>query len=231
MPEETDICVLISAGAEWRALRTHYPGAEVIKTLYGESFCERIAGKNVCFLHGGWGKIAAAGSTQYAIDHWNPHRVINIGTCGGFLDHVEQGQVILAQKTIIYDIFEQMSDPDQAIEKFSVDFDLSWLPPTTPQPVLVDTLLSADRDINPDEIPWLIEKYNAVAADWESGAIAWIARQNNLPCLILRAVSDLVSVDSSSAYGDYGYFEDQCRGVMASFAQYLPAWIEAFQAA
>lgn len=230
MAEKTDICVLVSAGAEWRALLPHYPGVDVINTPYGESFCDRIAGNNVCFIHGGWGKVAAAGSTQYVIDRWNPKRMINIGSCGGFKDHVEQGDVILVQKTIIYDIFEQMSDPDQAIQKFTVDFDLSWLPPTTPQPVLVETLLSADRDINPNEIPWLIEKFKAVAADWESGAIAWVARRNNIPCLILRAVSDLVGVDSSTAYGDYGYFEDQCRGIMANFAQHLPAWIEAFQA-
>jgi len=194
----------------------------------GESFCDRIAGSNVCFMHGGWGKVAAAGSTQYAIDRWNPQRIINIGTCGGFLDRVKQGEVILAQKTIIYDIFEQMSDPYQAIEKYTVNFDLSWLPATTPQPVLVDTLLSADRDIIPDEIPWLVEKFNAAAADWESGAIAWVASQNNLPCLILRAVSDLIGSNTSDAYGDYSYFEDQCREIMASFARHLPEWIEVF---
>ena len=230
MTEKTEICVLISAGAEWRALLPHYPGIELSNTPYGESFCNRIAGKNICFMHGGWGKVSAAGSTQYAIDRWSPTRIINIGTCGGFDGCVEQGEIILPHKTIIYDIFEQMSDPDQAIEKYTVDFDLSWLPPTTPQPVRIDTLLSADRDINPDETPWLTEKFNTVAADWESGAIAWVARQNNLPCLILRAVSDLVGFGTYEAYGNYSYFEEQCREIMANFARHLPAWIEAFQA-
>jgi len=229
VPEKTDICVLISAGAEWRALLPHYPSVVVVNTPYGESFCDRIVGKNVCFLHGGCGKVAAAGSTQYAINRWDPQRIINIGTCGGFLGHIERGDVILAQKTIIYDIFEQMSDPDQAIEKFTIDFDLSWLHPTTPQPVRVDTLLSADRDLNPDDISWLIEKYDGVAADWESGAIAWVARRNNVPCLILRAVSDLVGTYTSDAYGDYPFFERQCQGIMANFALHLPGWIKVFQ--
>jgi nucleoside phosphorylase len=39
---------------------------------------------DLAFLHGGWGKVAAAGSTQYAIDRWAPARLINLGTCGGF---------------------------------------------------------------------------------------------------------------------------------------------------
>ena len=229
MTKKIDTCVHISAGAEWRGLLPHYPGVEIVTTPYGESFCDQIAGQNVCFMHGGWGKVAAAGSTQYAIDRWSPERIINIGTCGGFEGLIKQRDVILVKKTIIYDIFEQMTDPDQAVVKFSVEFDLSWLPDPPPQSVRIDTLLSADRDINPDEIPWLIEKFDAAAADWESGAIAWVARRNNLPCLILRAVSDLVGFASSEAYGDYPYFEEQCQGIMANFAQHLPEWIAAFR--
>ena len=222
-------CVLISAGAEWRALLPHYPGVELQQSPYGDYFCTEVAGESLCFLHGGWGKIAAAGSTQYAIDRWSPERIINLGTCGGFEGYINQGDIILARKTIIYDIFEQMSDPDQAVRKYSVDFDLSWLPNLLPQAVRIDTLLSADRDINPSDIPGLIEKYQAPAADWESGAIAWVARRNQIPCLILRAVSDLVGAERSDAYGNYPYFQNQCQGIMADFAQHLPDWIKAFQ--
>jgi hypothetical protein len=35
-------------------------------------------------------------------------------------------------------------------------------------------LVSANRDILAGDIPGLIEKYGAVAADWESEAIKWI---------------------------------------------------------
>ncbi len=223
-----DACILISAGAEWRALLPYYPDVEKGQSPYGEYFLTSIADQRVCFIHGGWGKVAAAGSTQYAVDRWAPGRIINIGTCGGFKGHIQQGEVVLAQRTIIYDIYEQMSDPDQAVEKYTVDFDLSWLPDPPPQPVRVATLLSADRDIRSEDIPWLIEKYKAPAADWESGAIAWVANRNNLPCLILRAVSDLVGSDDSAAYTDYPYFEGQCQGIMANFAHHLPAWLEIF---
>ncbi len=81
--EKADVCVLISAGAEWRALLPHFSEAVEQPTPYGKTFRTTIASQQVQFLHGGWGKVAAAGSTQYAIDRWQPKRLINLGTCGG----------------------------------------------------------------------------------------------------------------------------------------------------
>jgi nucleoside phosphorylase len=229
--EKADVCVLISAGAEWRALLPHYPGVALTKTPYGESLRCTLDGHDVQFMHGGWGKVAAAGSTQYAIDRWQPDRVINLGTCGGFAGQIERGQVILAEETLIYDIFEQMTDYEQAIQHYSVSFDLDWLPAKLPQPVLRKILVSADRDIIIEDFPDLIEKYGAAAADWESGSIAWVAKRNGIPCLILRGVSDLVDASVAEAYGNYTFFEEQCREIMAGFARHLPEWIEIFSPA
>lgn len=226
--QKLDTCVLISAGAEWRAILPHFPAAAVFPTPYGEAFTAHITGQTVCFLHGGWGKVAAAGSAQYAIDRWAPARVINLGTCGGLKGYAKRGEVVLASKTLIYDIIEGMTDSAAAIDHYSVDFDLSWLPDQPPQPVTIATLVSADRDILPAQVPELVRRFNASAADWESGAIAWVARRNQVPCLILRAVSDLVDETAGEAYGDYAFFEAQCQAIMAKFAQHIPAWLEAF---
>jgi len=227
----SDICILISAGAEWRGLLPAFPEAQIEPTPYGDSFESVIDGHNLRFLRGGWGKVSAAGSTQYAIDRWSPSRIINLGTCGGFKGQVSRGEIILVKKTIIYDLIEQMAGQDRAIAHYAVDFDLSWLPVPSPQPVTVGTLLSADRDIVPSEISGLIGKFNAKVADWESGAIAWVAMKNNLPCMILRGVSDLVDLNGGEAYSDYAFFEKQAKVIMESIAAHLPAWIEAFSTA
>ena len=224
-----DTCVLISAGAEWRAFLPHFTQAEVFSTPYGEAFTTFINGGTVGFLHGGWGKVAAAGSAQYALDRWQPTRVINLGTCGGLKGYAKRGEVVLARKTIIYDIIEGMTDSAAAIHHYSVEFDLTWLPDPPPQPVTIGTLLSADRDILPAQVHELVRRFNASVADWESGAIAWVARRNQVPCLILRAVSDLVDETAGEAYGNYAYFEAQCGPIMADFARHLPAWLEVFK--
>jgi nucleoside phosphorylase len=75
------------------------------------------------------GQDFAAATTQYVIDKFHPDLLVNLGTCGGFEGRIARGTIIMVTKTIIYDIIEQMSDPEEAIEHFSTDlqFPLSAL--------------------------------------------------------------------------------------------------------
>ncbi|MDO9347825.1 MAG: hypothetical protein Q7T47_00955, partial [Anaerolineales bacterium] len=144
---------------------------------------------------------------------------------------VARGTIILVEKTIVYDILEQMTDPDEAIAHYSTEIDLSWLDDSNQsavssrQCVMRGLLVSADRDIVASDIPWLVEKYGAVAADWESGAIAWVARRNGVRCLILRGVTDLVGAAGGEAYGNIELFHERTREVMKQLVEQLPEWI------
>ena len=180
----------------------------------------------VLFFHGGWGKIAAAASTQYVIDRWSPDLVINLGTCGGFAGEVERGTIILAERTLVYDIVEQMGDYDEHIAHYSTDLDLSWLKGDTPQEVRRTILISGDRDLLADEVPHLKRQFDAVAGDWESGAIAWVASRNGTPCFILRGVTDLVSSSGGEAYGNLELFVENTTHVLGELIDALPAWLE-----
>ena len=196
-------------------------------TPYGDCFHLKLSsGDELVFLHGGWGKIKAAGSTQYAISRWNPKLIINLGTCGGFAGQVELNEVILADKTIVYDLIEQMLDPDVAIRAYTTELDLSFLREPYPQPVRKTLLVSGDRDLVAGEIPELMRKYGAVAGDWESGAIAFISKANGVPCLILRGVSDLVGNDGGEVYDNIDLFAERAKGVMENLLQHLPAWVD-----
>ncbi|MBC7875810.1 MAG: 5'-methylthioadenosine/S-adenosylhomocysteine nucleosidase [Anaerolineales bacterium] len=219
--------ILISADAEWRVVKELYPNLEIQNSPYGELASLALETEPVLLFQGGWGKISAAASTQYVIDHFKPDLLINLGTCGGFEDRIERGTIILVEKTIIYDIIEQMTDSDEAIEHYSTNLDLSFLPRILPFPVSRGLLVSADRDIVSDNIPTLIKKYDAVAADWESGAIAWIAKNNNVKCLILRGVSDLVNSESGEAYGNYDLFAQHTKEIMRKLFEQLPKWHDA----
>jgi adenosylhomocysteine nucleosidase len=213
--------VIISANAEWRATCDLIPAAVVQSTPMSELF--EIDG--VLFFHGGWGKISAAATAQYVIDHFNPDLFVNIGTCGGFTGSIETGTVILVERTIVYDIFEQMGNGAEAIAHYTTELDLSWLRQPYPQSVQRGLLVSADRDIVVDDIPMLVEKYGAVAADWESGAIAWVAKKNNVRCLILRGVSDLVGGQGGEAYGNIDLFHERTRSIMKTLIAQLPDWL------
>jgi adenosylhomocysteine nucleosidase len=217
--------VLISANAEWRAVKELRPSEDYQSSPLGEWFGTEIAGQSAVFFHGGWGKIAAAASAQYVIDRWQPSLVVNLGTAGGFAGAIQTGEVILVEETLVYDIIEQMGDYQQALDHYTTRLDLSWLPQPYPQPVRRARLVSADRDILLADIPMLREKFSAVAADWESGAIAWVAQRNGIRCLILRAVTDLVSASGGEAYGAIEVFHARARTVMAELLHFLPEWV------
>ncbi len=221
------IAITISAGAEWRVVRDAFPQAYIQISPFGEYFSIELAGCPVVFVQGGWGKISAAASTQYILDRWQPAALVNLGTCGGFAGRIERGTILLVERTLVYDIIEQMGDPQAAIRHYSVDLDLSWLRQPYPQPVRRCLLISADRDICLEDIPMLVEKYGACAADWESGAIAWVVTRNAMRCLILRGVSDLVGAGGGEAYGAIEVFHQGTRQVMESLLAALPQWLDA----
>src|ERR1700690_948083 len=223
------IFVIISANAEWQVVRSLFPEAKVEGTPFGECFDVAIEQWTPTFFHGGWGKISAAATTQFIIDHYPPDLMVNLGTCGGFQGRIEQGIIILVEKTIIYDILEQMSDAQEAIDNYSTTLDLNWLPRITPSPVSRGLLVSADRDIMVEDIALLVERYDAVAADWESGAIAWVAKKNNQRLLILRGVSDLVGGEGGEVYGDYEMFISRTKEIMRRLIDVLPKWLKGIE--
>jgi len=226
---ELSAIVLVSADAEWRVVKEYYPTVDMHTSPFGEWFLIRLPSLSnpIVIAHGGWGKISAASSTQWAIDTWNPQLVVNLGTCGGFAGQVERGEVILVERTLVYDIFEQMGDFDAHIAHYTTNLDLTWLREPYPQAVRRTLLVSGDRDLIVDEILQLHTRYGAVAGDWESGAIAWVAANNNIPCLILRGVTDLVGGEGGEAYeGNIQVFYENTHTVMKSLLDILPMWLD-----
>jgi adenosylhomocysteine nucleosidase len=227
--------ILISADAEWKVVLEYYKNIQLQSSPYGDWFSAQYPGmldqeEPVILFHGGWGKVAAAGSTQYVIDRWQPDLIVNIGTCGGFEGLIEREAIILAEKTIIYDIYEQMGDPDEHLAFYSTVIDLSWIEGPLPIAVQRGLLVSGDRDLMCDELDYLKSKYRATAGDWESGAIAWVAQRNHVDCLILRGVTDLVSEKGGEAYnGQITYFYANTQKVMRRLLDSIPQWLAIFQ--
>lgn len=217
------IVVVISASAEWKWVRSHFAGAAIRRSPYGEWFETKLAGAGrppVIFFHGGYGKVSAAGSTQYVIDRFRPSLLVNLGTCGGFEGSARVGDIILVRETIIYDIIERMGDPAETLAHYSATLDTARWPARLGSRVRIEKMLSADADIDPARVAELRSR-GGVAGDWESGAIAWIAHRNSMPVLILRGVSDVVSRKGDITYGNPAAFERASRDIMEALIALL----------
>src|SRR5262245_11901904 len=215
------VVVLISANTEWKIVRAQITDEPVHDTPFGQWFRHRLGAEDVVFFHGGYGKVAAAGSTQYAIDRWHPTLLVNLGTCGGFGGERKVGDIVLASETIIYDIVERMGDADEAIEDFHTRLAAAW-PDRLAGRVVRAPLISADGDLDPAAVAGLAVKYHASVGDWESGAIAWVASHNRTPVIILRGVTDVIdAAGNEPTYNAPGAWERASVAVMTSLVALL----------
>ncbi|HVF25255.1 MAG TPA: 5'-methylthioadenosine/S-adenosylhomocysteine nucleosidase [Anaerolineales bacterium] len=219
------IVVIVSAIAEWNGVKPLFPDAKIGRFPFGETFHATLDNRNLTFFHTGWGKIASAGAMQYLIDHYSPDLIVNLGTCGGFKGVVEQGEIILVDKTYVYDIVELMGDLDISTY-YASSLDVSWIAEPYPHPARRGMIASADSDLPPEKISFLKGK-GAIAADWESAALAWVAQRNNARLLILRGVSDMVSEEGGEAYNNIEIFNQRAAEIMRKLIGQLPDWLNA----
>jgi nucleoside phosphorylase len=118
-----------------------------------------------------------------------------------------------------------MGDLD-IVSYYASTLDLSWLAEPYPFPARRGMIASADSDLPPGKIPFL-KSLGAIAADWESAALAWVAQRNNARLLILRGVSDMVSEAGGEAYNNIEMFNERAKGIMAQLIEQLPEWMNA----
>lgn len=210
------IVILICSNVEWKALLKIINYSDLKQSPYGEYFMiDESKSYNIIYFNTGCGKVNAGGGTQYVCDRWNPELIINLGTCGGFEGLVKVGDILLANETAIYDISEELGEIEETMEHYRTIVDISWI---KNREILSNykksIIISSDKDIDPEEIKELKNKFNAIATDWESGSVAHIAGKNKTKCLILRGVSDIVGKNKAEMYGNNKLFEERSAQIM-----------------
>jgi len=215
--------VLIAADDEWAQVRDH-DFCRSIESGAGPftHLAARINDQEISFVHSGCGKTNAAAATQHIIDRWNPSVLINLGTCGGFSGSVEKGDILLVNRTVIYDAHEIDGPEIRRRPLHETQIPTSWIQKPWPGSPTLASTATADQDLNPDLIPLLRSSpFKAVAADWESGAIAYVAARNQTRCLILRGVSDVVEQRPSPERD----IRQGIETVMSKLLTALPIWL------
>ena len=164
---------------------------------FGPWFTHTVAETQALYFHSGDTKTRAAAACQYAIDHWRPDLLINLGTCGGVAEDIQPREVVLAEKTVQYDCIDRMqADGEPFLRKMITRIDCSWLDAPLPD-VRRGVIGTADQDLC-EESAQRLRQHGVLAVDWESGAIAKICELNGVRCVILRGVTDL-----DASYEDY----------------------------
>lgn len=178
-----------------------------------------LNGKDVVVVRSGIGKVNAALCTQILVDDYKIDAVINTGIAGSLKAQIDIGDIVLSKDALYHDMdatgfgYEYGVIPRMESSVFRGDTKLIELASecckrvNTDINVHIGRVVSGDQFISDkDKKDWIDKQFDGMCTEMEGAAIAHAATLNNIPFLIVRAISDKAD---NSATMDYGEFEKQ----------------------
>ena len=192
---------------EVASLKEQMKDIQVTRKASMEFYSGIIEGKNVVVVRSGIGKVNAAVCTQILIDDFKAEVVINTGIAGSLNADINIGDIVVSTDLIHHDMnavaFGYPVGQIPQMEAFS--FHSEEANPDIE--VFEGRIASGDQFVADQGVKDFITKeFGAYAVEMEGAAIAQAAYLNNVPFLVIRAISDKAD---GSAEMDYPTFEAQ----------------------
>ena len=175
--------------------------------------------KEVVVVKSGIGKVNAGICTQILVDEFNVNYIINTGIAGSLKNEINICDIVVSTDLIQHDVdargfgYKLGEIPRMNTVEFKADEELINLAVEMNKKVNPDIntfsgrVLSGDQFISDGEVKErLINTFDGYCCEMEGAAIAQAAMLNNIPFVVLRAISDKAD---NSATVDYPEFEKQ----------------------
>ena len=188
------------------------------QTVAGMTFYQgTIKGKEVVVVRSGIGKVNAGICSQILVDRYQVEGIINTGIAGSLRNEINIGDIVLATVAVQHDVdatgfgYPLGEIPQMGIKEFPADEKLRELAEECSKKanpdiqVFCGRVASGDQFISSKEKKnWIQDNFDAYCTEMEGAAIAQAAYLNNIPYLVVRAISDKAD---DSANMDYSEFE------------------------
>lgn len=191
-----------------------------ISTKAQMEFCEgTLNGMPVVVVRSGVCKVNAALCTQILVDTYKVDAVINTGIAGSLNAEINIGDIVISTDVVYHDVsavefgYPLGQIPQMKVFSFAADEPLARKAQevcnrVNPEiRVFRGRVCSGDQFVSSTETKKKItENFHGFCAEMEGAGIAQAAYLNNVPFIIVRAISDKAD---NSAYLDYAVFEKQ----------------------
>lgn len=190
---------------------------KVTKKASMEFYEGTLNGTQAVVVQAGIGKVNAACCTQTLIDTFQVSCVINTGIAGSLRSEINIGDIVLATDALEHDMevsvfgYEPGQIPGLDTFSFPADEHLRQVAKESCEKVNPDISVYEGRVVTGDQFisskekkKWLIDTFQGCCTEMEGAAIAHAAYLNQVPYLIVRAISDKAD---DSAEEDYPTFE------------------------
>jgi adenosylhomocysteine nucleosidase len=178
-----------------------------------------LAGRPVVVVRSGIGKVNAAVCTQLLVDEFQVDCVINTGIAGSLNADINIGDIVISSDVVHHDMdavnfgYPLGQIPQMEVFSFEADSELADAAEAVCHQVNPEVAVFRGRVVSGDQFiaeksvkERIIANFGGYCTEMEGAAIAQTAYLNEIPFVILRAISDKAD---DSATMDYPTFERQ----------------------
>ena len=198
-------------------LKEKMEDVRIIKKASMDFYEGIIAGKKVVVVRSGIGKVNAGICAQILADVFSVDAIINTGIAGSLNKNINIGDIVLSTDVVQHDMdatgfgYRKGQIPQMPVFFFNADDNLRRLAAEVCKEVNPDIQVFEGRIASGDQFVCdqdvknrIVSEFSAYATEMEGAAIGQAAYLNEIPFLVVRAISDKAD---GSAQMDYSEFE------------------------
>ena len=198
-------------------LKEKMEDVRIIKKASMDFYEGLLAGKKVVVVRSGIGKVNAGICAQILADVFSVDAIINTGIAGSLNKNINIGDIVLSTDVVQHDMdatgfgYRKGQIPQMPVFFFNADDNLRRLAAEVCKEVNPDIQVFEGRIASGDQFVCdqdvknrIVSEFSAYATEMEGAAIGQAAYLNEIPFLVVRAISDKAD---GSAQMDYSEFE------------------------
>ena len=198
-------------------LKEKMEDVRIIKKASMDFYEGILAGKKVVVVRSGIGKVNAGICAQILADVFSVDAIINTGIAGRLNKNINIGDIVLSTDVVQHDMdatgfgYRKGQIPQMPVFFFNADDNLRRLAAEVCKEVNPDIQVFEGRIASGDQFVCdqdvknrIVSEFSAYATEMEGAAIGQAAYLNEIPFLVVRAISDKAD---GSAQMDYSEFE------------------------
>lgn len=190
------------------------------KIIAGMTFYHgNLWNQDAVVVRSGIGKVNMAVCTQILVDEFAVNMLINTGVAGGLYKDINVGDIVISSDALHHDFdvsglgYKRGEIPQMPVSVFRADTELVEMAKEACEIVNPEIQCFVGRVVTGDQFisdnarkKELVEVFNGCCAEMEGAAMAQVAVLNNIPFVIIRAISDKADDSAPVAYDT---FEEQ----------------------
>lgn len=198
-------------------LKEKMEDVRIIKKASMDFYEGILAGKKVVVVRSGIGKVNAGICAQILADVFSVDAIINTGIAGSLNKNINIGDIVLSTDVVQHDMdatgfgYRKGQIPQMPVFFFNADDNLRRLAAEVCKEVNPNIQVFEGRIASGDQFVCdqdvknrIVSEFSAYATEMEGAAIGQAAYLNEIPFLVVRAISDKAD---GSAQMDYSEFE------------------------